>query len=384
MEKAVWLGKNRIGGSDERREDPARSLHTNPPTTPMRLPPSHGSLAQSHRSSIMGTYVLALWLGASRSILVGRLGRHRFPAGWYLYVGSARGTGGLRARLARHQRRLGPDKRAHWHLDYLREYCAWEGAWTRPSEERLECAWAQSLAGLPDACIVVLGFGASDCRCAAHLVHVMALPSDQWLAQALGAERILVRDNTLAEWLAALLEGNEEERERAALALGQLGTDALRPLADLLTSRDPDARWWATRALAEFGGDERVALLVGILDDPDPDVRACACLALGRVGGGSVAQALAVRLTDESPFVASIAADALSMIGERAVSVLTEYLDAQETHTRLLAVRALSRIRSQAAIAPLFGVLEDPSYLVRHYAQEALEALGVGTIFFSS
>jgi hypothetical protein len=28
-------------------------------------------------------------------------------------------------------------------------------------------------------------------------------------------------------------------------------------------------------------------------------------------------------------------------------------------------------------------VLEDSSYLVRHYAQEALEALGVGMISFS-
>lgn len=331
----------------------------------------------------MGTYVLALWLGAARSISIGRLGRHLFPVGWYLYVGSARGAGGLRARLLRHERRLGPTKRAHWHLDLLREHCTWGGAWVRPSEERLECAWAQSLASLPDACLVVPGFGASDCRCAAHLVHVMALPTDEWFAQTLGAERIVVRNKALAEWMAALLEGSEDARERAAVALGHLGTEALPALADLLAGRDPDARWWAARALAEVGGDESVSLLASILDDPDPDVRACACLALGRVGGRPAAHALVSRLVDESPFVASIAADALSMIGEPAVSELGEYLGAKETHTRLLAVRALGRIRSQAAIGPLFGVLEDPSYLVRHYAREALEALGVGMVFFS-
>jgi HEAT repeat protein len=331
----------------------------------------------------MGTYVLALWLGAARSVPVGRLGPHSFPAGWYLYAGSARGPGGLRARLMRHQRRLGPDKKAHWHLDFLREHGIWGGAWVRPSEERLECAWAQRLMGLPDARIVAPGFGASDCRCAAHLVHVTALPADEWFAQALGAERMVVQDKALTDSMTALREGTEEQREKAAIALGRLGTRALPSLADLVTSHDPDARWWAARALAEVGGRESVSLLAGILDDPDPDVRACACLALGRVGGEPAAQALVARLADDSPFVASIAADALGMIGESAVSALADCLDAEQAHTRLLAVRALGRIRSQAAIGPLFGVLDDSSYLVRHYAQEALEALGVGMVFFS-
>jgi Uri superfamily endonuclease len=331
----------------------------------------------------MGTYVLALWLGARRLISIGRLGRHPFPVGWYLYVGSARGPGGLRARLERHQRRLGPDKRAHWHIDYLREHCTWGGAWIRSSEERLECAWARRLARLPGARLVVPGFGASDCRCAVHLVHVMALPTDEWFARALGAERIVVQDKTLAEWVKLLLEGSEENREEAAVALGRLGSEALPSLAGLLTSRDADHRWWAARALAEVDSKESVPLLVSILGDPDPDVRACACLALGRVGDGPAARALVSGLSDESPFVASIAADALSMIGEPAVSVLADCLGAEETHTRLLAVRALSRIKSQTAIGPLFGVLEDSSYLVRHYAQEALEALGVGMVYFS-
>ena len=120
-----------------------------------------------------------------------------------------------------------------------------------------------------------------------------------------------------------------------------------------------------------------------VLDDEDPDLRACAALALGRIRDASAAPALATRLADPSAFVASIAADALSLIGEAAVETLAASLSAPETHTRLLAVRALSRIKSQQAIGPLFGVLEDPSYLVRYYAQEALEALGVGMVLFS-
>ncbi|MFN2224837.1 MAG: DUF123 domain-containing protein [Anaerolineae bacterium] len=334
-------------------------------------------------SGIIGTYVLALWLDTGRSLAVGRLGRHRFPAGWYLYVGSAHGPGGLQARLARHRRRLGPDKRAHWHVDYLREWGTWGGAWIRPSGERLECSWARALTRLPGAGIVVPGFGASDCCCAGHLVRVAALPDDEWFVAALGAERILLEGDSAVELVAVLLEGDDERREAAAVALGRLGAQVLPPLADLLASRPSENRWWAARTLAEVGGPGAVRLLVDVLDDADADVRACACLALGRIGDGQAAAPLARRLADESPFVAGIAADALSMIGESAVATLAACLEAENTHTRLLAVRALARCKSEAAIGPLLGVLEDSSYLVRHYAQEALEALGVGMVYFS-
>jgi HEAT repeat protein len=185
----------------------------------------------------------------------------------------------------------------------------------------------------------------------------------------------------LAALLHTLANGTEESRESAALALGRLGPSAVEPLAELLSTQDPDVRWWAARALAEVGGNGAVDPLVGVLTDSDPDMRACAALALGRVGDARAAPALAGRLADESAFVASIAADALSMIGEPAVSPLLDMLSHASPHARLLAVRALGRIGANSAIAHLFGALEDPSYLVRYYAQEALESLGVGMVF---
>ena len=329
----------------------------------------------------MGTYVLALWLGRPQSILVGRLGEIEFPAGWYLYVGSALGPGGLQSRLARHRRRLGLHKRVHWHVDYIREQAAWGGAWARASDLRLECDWAAALCRLPWAEIVAPGFGASDCHCLAHLVRVPSLPDKSWFATTLAAERITLGKKDLDDLLETLTSGDDEGREVAALALARFGAAAAEPLVAMLAADGADTRWWAARALAEIGGDGAVPPLAGALTDPDPDVRACAALALGRIGESTAAPALAAQLTDESAFVASVAADALSMIGEPAVKALAEKLSAEPPHTRLLAVRALSRIKSQSAIGPLFGVLEDPSYLVRHYAREALEALGVGMVF---
>jgi Uri superfamily endonuclease len=146
--------------------------------------------AMRSKSSIMGTYVLALELEARQQLAVGRLGVCEFPAGWYLYVGSARGPGGLAARLARHRRRLGQAKRAHWHVDYVRERAIWGGAWIRPSDLSLECEWAQILGSLGGAERVAPGFGASDCRCAGHLVRVESLPDGEWFASKLGAIRV--------------------------------------------------------------------------------------------------------------------------------------------------------------------------------------------------
>lgn len=331
----------------------------------------------------MGTYVLAVWLEAPRDISIGRLGAFRFPAGWYLYVGSAFGPGGLGARLGRHWRTFSSGKRAHWHLDYLREQALWGGAWGCDSPHQLECTWAAAMHRLPDAEVVVPGFGASDCRCWAHLVRLPALPDETWFASALGAARIAVAEEEMDELLEILISGADDSREAAAVALGRFGEAVAEPLARLLVGEDADARWWAARALAEVGTDGAVPPLVDALGDPDPDVRACAALALGQIDDGAAAPDLAALLADESVFVASIAADALSMIGQPAVEALVEKLADRNPHVRLLAVRTLGRIGSQGAIGPLFGVLEDPSYLVRHYAREALEAQGVGMVFWA-
>jgi len=208
------------------------------------------------------------------------------------------------------------------------------------------------------------------------------MPEEGWFARALGAERVAVLPDEMGELLRVLVSAGEDAREEAALALGRFGAAAAERLAAILASGEADARWWATRALAEVGR-EGVPVLATALRDPDPDVRACAALALGHCGDGSAALALADRLGDESVFVASVATDALSMLGELAIEALVGRLGDDRPHTRLLAVRALARIRSERVIGPLLGVLEDESYLVRYYAHEALEALGVGMVYMA-
>jgi Uri superfamily endonuclease len=139
--------------------------------TPSVLIPSHP-----------GTYVLIMRLASMVEITVGRLGASHYAAGWYAYVGSARGPGGLAARLNRHRRRR---KRLHWHIDYLLSVSDLTEMWWVISPQRWECTWAKALSRLAEATIPVPGFGASDCRCQAHLVHFRHRPASAALATQL-------------------------------------------------------------------------------------------------------------------------------------------------------------------------------------------------------
>ena len=136
--------------------------------------------------TVPGSYVLVFHLDGAARIEVGKLGTFSFPAGYYCYVGSARGPGGLRARLARH---LHQQKKLHWHVDYLLGRASVVEIWHSPSRERLECLWAQALLALPAAQPAVPGFGSSDCSCLTHLLYLApsTLPKLRRQLQALGA-----------------------------------------------------------------------------------------------------------------------------------------------------------------------------------------------------
>ena len=121
-----------------------------------------------------GIYALVLHLEHREEITVGKLGTFTFPPGYYLYVGSALGPGGLEARLARHRRRA---KKLRWHVDYLLAHAQLMEVWSTASTDRLECLWAQTAQALPGTEIRVPGFGSSDCRCLSHLIYLERKPT---------------------------------------------------------------------------------------------------------------------------------------------------------------------------------------------------------------
>ena len=119
-----------------------------------------------------GTYAIVLRCSEGKNVSIGRLGEIQLGKGNYIYIGSALGAGGVRARVMRHIRN---DKIRHWHIDYLKEHMPLVEVWYTYDAERREHHWAEvmscmNLAPYPK------GFGSSDCDCYSHLFYIAARP----------------------------------------------------------------------------------------------------------------------------------------------------------------------------------------------------------------
>jgi len=133
-----------------------------------------------------GTYLLQLANARAADLAVGRLGRMRVEPGYYVYVGSAFGPGGIRARVGHHAKTRG---KPHWHIDYLRAVAALQQAWC-VYDFRCEHDWAQRLMQCKGATIPLAGFGASDCNCTTHLFRFSQRPGKAQLEKLLNSKLV--------------------------------------------------------------------------------------------------------------------------------------------------------------------------------------------------
>lgn len=120
-----------------------------------------------------GTYALVMRAVERADLQVGRWGVIEVRPGYYIYVGSAFGPGGVLARVSRHCRE---SKSKHWHIDYLRERTSVESVWYSHSVKRLEHRWAKAL-GKWNHAEPLRGFGCSDCDCDSHLFYFSKAPT---------------------------------------------------------------------------------------------------------------------------------------------------------------------------------------------------------------
>ena len=124
-----------------------------------------------------GIYTLILRLSEQKDIRIGALGIISFQPGYYIYAGSALGSGGL-SRVSRHIRFYRERyRKAKWHIDYLMEEAVLEKTVCAETKDRLECVLAAGIGGT-----YVEKFGCSDCDCASHLFYRKEDPTKEILS----------------------------------------------------------------------------------------------------------------------------------------------------------------------------------------------------------
>ena len=110
------------------------------------------------------SYALFISITTPVKITVGKLGEFAFPAGDYIYYGSAK-----RALCARVNRHLRSEKKLRWHIDYLLAAAA-----VTITKVMISTISECQLVAAGGGAIVVTGFGASDCNhaCGSHLRRI--------------------------------------------------------------------------------------------------------------------------------------------------------------------------------------------------------------------
>jgi Uri superfamily endonuclease len=113
--------------------------------------------------TLPGAYVLIIELAEPIEVALPGKPKTILQGVRYLYCGSAKGSGGIRARLSRHMR---PGKVIHWHVDLLTAPGQVKGAWIFPGRD--ECDLIRTLSHLSAP---IRGFGSTDCqKCWSHLL----------------------------------------------------------------------------------------------------------------------------------------------------------------------------------------------------------------------
>ena len=143
-----------------------------------------------------GTYVLIAYVSRMKRLEIGRLGTYDLIPGFYAYVGSAFGPGGLRARLHHH---LESVAQPHWHIDYLLGNAEPVEVWYALSDRKLEQDLAEVLERSSGFRMPIPRFGSSDYRRSrtSHLFYSKRPPSfprfQEAVTQAIGEPTALVR-----------------------------------------------------------------------------------------------------------------------------------------------------------------------------------------------
>jgi Uri superfamily endonuclease len=129
-----------------------------------------------------GVYILIASVAQTKRLAIGRLGEFTIIPGFYAYVGSACGHGGIRARVSHHLESI---TQPHWHIDYLLSLATPIEVWYAISDRKLERDWAKMLQYSPKFHTPIPRFGSSDYHRtrSTHLFYSKRRPLFRWFEE---------------------------------------------------------------------------------------------------------------------------------------------------------------------------------------------------------
>lgn len=129
-----------------------------------------------------GTYILIATVAKMKRLKIGSLGVFDIIPGFYAYVGSALGSGGLKARIGHH---LESTADPHWHIDYLLNVASPVEICFTTADRKLEHQWAKMLENASQFRMPIPRFGSSDYHRSrtSHLFYSQRRPSFRWFQQ---------------------------------------------------------------------------------------------------------------------------------------------------------------------------------------------------------
>lgn len=132
-----------------------------------------------------GTYILIARVSEMRHLRIGSLGKFDIIPGFYAYVGSAFGSGGLRARIGHH---LESTAEPRWHIDYLLRVATPVEVWFTTADRKLERHWADLLESASNFRVPIPRSGSSDYHRSrtSHLYYSKRRPSFRWFEEQIG------------------------------------------------------------------------------------------------------------------------------------------------------------------------------------------------------
>lgn len=168
-------------------------------------------------------------------------------------------------------------------------------------------------------------------------------------------------------------ESFEEAMEHPSLRAKIKFEGAFDDVIRALHSPDEEMREEAAKALGELGDYRAVDPLIGLLSDENRYVRREAAKSLGKIGDGKAIPALINALKDEDRYGREGAAEGLGEMGEHAYPSLIDAMADDDWHVRMGAAIALRIIGNKDALPVLITAMQDENRFVR---REVIKSLG--------